>query len=456
MRCSRAVGGPPPRGPGRTSSAWSGTTRAPYPDRRRHRSLPLAAGGLLLAALLVAPPAAAQNPHFDSLFWQPDLSNGFSDPAFIKAQVERAARAGTRTIVLQWLGRGRDDVLDHPADPVRVLLDEAAARGLTVWLGTWENPAIWTTRQPNLIAWKRAMVVGTALAARAAERYAAHPAFAGWYWTPEAVWWDPPEPDLLERLTSTTAEAVQHLKLLGGHPVAIALGPGGRGEANLLSLSWCRYLEGSGADVVVVMDGVGSAHLDLMLVPALYDVMFRCAERADATLWADMELFGPDGAAPNLRRLEAQYAAAREGASQVIGFDLSHHLAPGTVGERFWRGEHPRADPLPVQLVGDPALPWTDRTRFPRVDAVLPRSRRVDRVELVLRGTQPHGVLLNGLNGGVHELGELSAQHGPGRDEWTWVWQTDGAAAFVSGLRLRLKARKQVPTVVEVRVFAAP
>ncbi len=456
MRCSRAVGGPRLRGPDRTSSSWSGTTRAPCPSRPLPRSLPLAAAGLLLAALLAAPPAVAQNPHFDSLFWQPDLSNGFSDPAFIKAQVERAARAGTRNLVLQWLGRGRDDVLDHPADPVRVLLDEAEARGLSVWLGTWENPAIWTTRQPNLIAWKRAMVVGTALATRAAERYAAHPAFAGWYWTPEAVWWDPPDPDVLERLTATTAEGVAHLKALSGHPVAIALGPGGRGEANLLPLSWCRYLQGSGADVVVVMDGIGSAHLDLMLAPALYDVMFRCAERAGATLWADMELFGPGGAAPNLRRLQAQYTVAREGASQVVGFDLSHHLAPGTVGERFWRGERARADPLPVQLVGNPALPWEDGTLFPRVDAVLPAPTRVDRVELVLRGTQPHGVLINGLNGGVHELGELSAEHGPGRDEWTWVWQTDGVAPVVNGLRLRLKARQLAPLVVEVRVFGAP
>ena len=411
---------------------------------------------ILFGALLLAAPAQAARPHFDVLFWQPNLAGGFADPAFIRREVDRAARGGTRAIVLQWLGHGRQDVLDHPNDPVGVLLDEAEARGLEVWLGTWENPAIWRTRRPDLIAWRRAMVVGTELAARAAERHGRHPAFAGWYWTPEAVWWAPPSGFVLERLTAITAEAVARLHALGGHPVAIALGPGGRGEASLLPTSWCRYIEGSSPDVVVVMDGVGSAHLDLILVPALYAVTHRCAERARATLWADVELFGPDWATPNLRRLHAQYAAAREGASTVVGFELPHHLAPGTAGERFWQGARPRGEALPATLQAEPPLPWRPGTRFARVDAKLEAPTRVDRVELVLRGRQPKAVMLDALDSGVVGLGELTREHGPGRDEWTWVWEANGPAPVLTGLRVRLKSGRQPPALSALRVFAAP
>jgi uncharacterized lipoprotein YddW (UPF0748 family) len=181
-----------------------------------------------LALALIGGSAHAERPHFDSLFIQPDFEAGFGDPVEVGAQLDRAARAGVTTIVLQWIGHGEQVLLDvtlDGRDPVQVLLDEAHARGMKVWLGTWENPGIWRTRQVTLGAWRKAMLGSTELATAAAERYGDHPALAGWYFTPEAVWWRPPSGFVLERLTALTAEGVARLKRLTGHPVAIVLGP---------------------------------------------------------------------------------------------------------------------------------------------------------------------------------------------------------------------------------------
>lgn len=396
---------------------------------------------------------------------QPDFAAGFGDPEALGAQLDQAARAGVRTVVLQWLGHGDQILLDvtyEGRDPVQVFLDEAHARGMQVWLGTWENPAIWRTRQVTLPAWKRAMVVGTGLATAAAARYGDHPALAGWYHTPEAVWWRPPSGVHLERLTAITAEAVARLKALTGHPVAIVLGPSGRGEANLLPISWCRYLEGARPDVVVVMDGVGSAHLDVLLAPALYRVVHRCAERAGATLWADVEFFGPDWTPPSLERLWGQYEAARAGAGHVTGFDLNHHLAPGTAGARFLDGEQPQGRRLPsLPLQKTPDGPWIGQR--PRVRRGLVDARiggpptRVHRVEAVIRN-EAEAVAIDGLlpEGGVLAGGTTRRAHGPGRDEWTWTWEVEGVAPILAGVRVRVEGGRHPPEVLDVRILAAP
>ena len=421
---------------------------------------------ILAAALLCLPGAArAERPHFDSLFWQPDLSQGFGDPQWVGAELDRAARAGVTTIVVQWLGHGDQILLDRTVggrDPVQVLLDEAQARGMSVWLGTWENPAIWRTRQIALPAWRRAMVRGTELAATAAQRYGEHPALAGWYYTPEAVWWRPPTGWGLERFTATTAEAVARLKRLTGHPVAIVLGPSGRGEANLLPISWCRYIEGSRPDVVVAMDGVGTAHLDVLLAPALYRVLHRCAERAGATLWADVEVFGPDGATPDLGRLWTQYDAARAGAGHVTAFDQPHHLRPGTVAARFWDGERPASPVLAREpLTSDPPnLSSAPHPQLRRgtVDATLADGpRRVGRVEVVLR-REATSVTIDGLtpDGGLFAGGEAQPSHGPGRDEWTWTLELPATAPLLRGAKVRVQAARYAVDVLDVRLIAAP
>ncbi len=429
---------------------------------RAPRMVPALALAVSLALALAASPARAQRPHLDSLFWQPDFEAGFGDPQRVGQDLDRAARAGVRTVILQWLGHGEQVLLDvriDGRDPVQVFLDEAHARGIDVWLGTWENPAIWRTRQVSLPAWRAAMLQGTALAAAAAERYGDHPALAGWYFTPEAVWWRPPAGPALERLTALTAEGVARLKGLTGHPVAIVVGPSGRGEANLLPISWCRYLEGTRPDVVVAMDGVGSAHLDVLLAPALYRVLHRCAERVGATLWADIELFGPRWTTPSLERLWLQYDAARVGTGHVSAFDLPHHLAEDTAAARFWLGERPPANLLPVRpLERTPPGPWTTarpRVKRGHVDVRLDGgAAEITRVEAIVR-REAKAVSVDGLrpDGGVMGGGQMSMSHGPGRDEWTWAWDVPGSPERLAGVRVRVEGGRHPPEVLDVRLY---
>ncbi len=410
------------------------------------RSLLLA---LAASAMLAGTARAGEPVRLDMVFYQPDLEEGLDNPVRRRADLDRAQEAGVRELIVQYLGVDRWDLLQpwpDGRDPIGALLDEAHARGMRVWLGTWEEPRLWKRRTVPLWLWKQTAERGLEVAERAAERYGDHPALAGWYWTPEAVWWSTPGQRRLELLTVTTWDAVQRLRALEpGLPVAIVLGPGGAGEGNLLGTSWCRYVEGAKPDVVVVMDGVGSAHLDVLLAPALYDLVGRCADRVGAEVWADVELFGPDlEMAPHRDRLDAQYAAAREGTSVVGAFDLPHYLAAGTAGEAWLRGERPGGAFLPGEtLTWEPDRAWLERPVVRKGSVTVELAgglHQVGRVEVVTRGVHPRTMTLSAFGKAAmwEEWGELVPHHGPARDEITWIWQGSGRR---DASRLRVFAR---------------
>lgn len=398
----------------------------------------------LLALLLLAPAQAAP---LDFVFLQPDRDAGWGNPTVVAGDLDRAARLGVGDVVLQYVGHGDDDLLVDGF--VGTLLDLASARGLQVWVGTWEEPGLWRQRQVPLPRWRSAAEQGVLAAERVADAYAGHPAFAGWYWTPEAVWWRTPGTRRLEALTATTADAVRKLRALADKPVAIALGPSGRGEGNLLMSSWCRYLEGAAPDVVVAMDGVGSGHLDAAVLPGLYSTLRTCSDRIGARLWADLEVFSPDlRTLPAPARLDAQHAAA--GPADAIGaFDLSHHLRRGPASA-WWEGRDPglrllrEGAPTPYPL-GD----WRTRPVPREVSAsvTLPARADVRRVEFVLRGNPARSVTLSTEG---QELGALVVHHGPGRDEQTWIWT---GRATVRTLKLTIRQGRGGATPGDVWLY---
>ena len=423
----------------------------------------------VLAALIVvlsATPALADElPRLDLVFYQPDLEEGLDNPVRRRADLDRAVEAGVRHLVVQYLGVDRWDLLQPwpgGRDPVAELLDEAHARGMRVWLGTWEEPRFWRHRTVPLGLWRRTAERGVEVARRAAERYGDHPAFEGWYWTPEVVWWRAPSPRRLEQLGLVTWQAVQELRAIEPRrDVAVVLGPGGAGEGNLLGISWCRYIEAVRPDAVVVMDGVGSAHLDVLLAPALYRLVGRCADRVGAELWADVELFGPDlEMPPDLLRLDRQYEAARAGADLVGAFDLPHYLAVGTAGEAWLRGDRPTGRPLQIAArVDDPADDWLARPLARKgtvtvelADGLCP----VVRVEVVTRGVHPRAVTLSAFGRAAvwEEWGVLEPRHGPGRDERRWVWEGRVDPREATKIRVFARAGRNGMRVVDVRIFA--
>ena len=422
---------------------------------------------LLLAAgvLLTSPVAHAAEPiRLDFAFYQPDYDEGLANPVRRQADLDFARDAGVRHLVVQYLAHDDWSMLDPAGrgpSELRALLDEAHARGIKVWLGTLEDPRVWKRKRVPVRRWRAVAERGLEIAREAEALVGDHPAFHGWYWTPEAVWWDSPGPRRLEQITLTTQQAVLQLKQLSPHrPVAIVFGPGGSGEGNLLGISWCRYIEAVDPDVVVVMDGVGSAHLDVLLAPALYSLAHRCAERAEAEVWADVELFGPDlEMKPTHARLTEQYRAARVATTMVGVFDLNHWLAEGTAARDWLRGRGGGGRRGGVRAgTWFPDHDWLARPPVRTGSVTLELStvpEPVLRVEIVTRGVHPRSVSLaaRGRAGTWEEWGDFEARHGPSRDEITWTWTPPKSAREATDVRAFLVGRRFGMNVVDVRVF---
>ncbi len=383
---------------------------------------------------------SAPDPGFvlDGAFYQPDIAQGFTDPARRQADLGRLASLGGTTLWLQYLAHGDHSLLDpwpERVDPVRGLLDDAEEQGLVVWLGTREDPRLWDEGEVPLGVWKDAGDRALAVAEEAAARYGDHPAFAGWYWTPEVVWPGEPGPARARRLGRITSDHLRRLRsLVPGAPVAMAFGPGGTLGSEVPAAGWCRLMAAARPDVVVLMDGVGTGHVDVTQLDALYAAAAGCAARVGAKLVADVEVFG-EGHPPDPGRLRAQMEIAWRRADAVVAFDLPHHLAPDSVGVALWSGARPLRDALDVTEERQPAGDWlVTAPSLATVDLVPTRAAPVGEVELVTRAPHPHEVSVAIDQGaGLTPRGSLVAHAGPGRDELTWRWRPPVEAAADAG-----------------------
>jgi hypothetical protein len=407
------------------------------------------------AALITAP-----NPDFylDGAFYQPDIAEGFSDPVRRRADLERMADAGARTIWLQYLAHGDFSLLDpwpERIDPVRGLLDDAVSVGLKVWMGTREDPRIWGKDEVSARIWKEAGDRALLIAEEASARYGTHPAVVGWYWTPEVVWPEQPGPGRVQRLARISRSHIRRLRsLVPGKPIAVALGPGGRVDEEIPAVGWCQWLQTVQPDVVVVMDGVGTGHVDVTQLDAVYAAAAGCAERIGARLVADIEVFGP-GMQPDPVRLIQQMHAAQRRATEVVAFDLPHHLKPGSVGAMLLAGRGPTGSELDVQLIRTPAGDWAeDRPELATLDLVTNGAVQLTAVEIVTRYPHPEALSLS-LDEGreLAVVGALERFHGPGRDEVTWRWSGEQR---VRAARVTLRRGEGALDVLASRLRGVP
>ncbi len=419
----------------------------------------LSAQGLPDRTAREAARATAANPAFylDGAFYQPDIAEGFADPVRRLADLRRVADAGARTIWLQYLAHGDFSLLDpwpERIDPVRGLLDDAASVGLGVWLGTREDPRIWSEDEVSVRIWKDAGDQALLIAEEAAARYGTHPAVVGWYWTPEVVWPKQPGPGRVQRLATISGTHVRRLRtLVPGKPIAVALGPGGRVDEQLPAAGWCQWLQVVRPDVVVVMDGVGTGHVDVTQLDGVYTAAAGCAERIGARLVADVEVFGP-GMQPDPVRLLRQMEAAERRASEIVAFDLPHHLKADSVAATLLAGLYPSGGALEAQQIRAPAGDWkADQPELGTLDLVPDGLVELSAVEVVTRFPHPEALSLS-LDGGAGfaVAGALERFHGPGRDEVTWRWSGEQQ---VRGARVTLRRGEGALDVLASRLRGA-
>lgn len=375
---------------------------------------------LIAVSLEAVPPqwddVGKASPVFDSVFIQPDREEGWEDPERRREDLKRAADLGVKTLIVQYLAHGAESLLAPRADggdETADLLDDATRLGLEVWLGTREDPAIWDDLEVPVAVWSAAAAGGIAIAEEIGSRYAAHPAFTGWYWTPEVVWATEPKPARLRRISRITRHAVKKLRAAADKPVAVPVGASNLGSEGVFGGAWCRYLEVADADRVVAMDGVGTAHLDVAHLDRFYGALRGCAERLNIELIADLEVFGP-GVQPAPARLERQLIAAMGLPHRRAAFDLGHHLKPRSEAARFWA--NPSGPPATINT----AESGRDE-RGARMEVASPAAR----VDVVTNPPHPEAVELYAIldQGDAQYLGEPLQTHGPGRYQRTWLWR---------------------------------
>ena len=130
--------------------------------------------------------------------------------------------------------------------------------------------------------------------------------------------------------------------------------------------------------------------------------------------------------------------AAERRASEVVAFDLPHHLKADSVGAKLMRGVAVQGSPLETIGVRAPAGDWTaDKPALGTLDFTLDAPARVQTAEVVTRYPHPEAlsVSIDG-GGGFEGVGAMSGFHGPGRDEVTWRWQGD---RWTSSVRVTLR-----------------
>jgi hypothetical protein len=264
-------------------------------------------------------------------------------------------RAGMDTVIIQWLKVNGSRFLPvddkHTADkapaaaqeidPTQVILDDADAHGMHVYVGLTMDDA-WWQKATDVDYLAQAARESVAVAEEAWRRYGGHRSFAGWYVPQET--WDAAYTDAqVDRLRTFLRTISDHCKALsGGKPVACAPFFGGNVTPAVLEKVYAQLLDGAGIDILMPQDGVGAQGWETdvagRVVP--YFRAFRGACIANGVaLWADLESFRLVHGAPkdklptqfaptDIERLKRQLVAEAPFVSKFVTFDVFHYLSP--------------------------------------------------------------------------------------------------------------------------------
>jgi hypothetical protein len=415
---------------------------------------------LLLVGAACAMEAAETGPHLalaGGFIQYQDWMRKLDAPAW-RNELSAMRRAGMDLVIVQWLKVNGSRFLPANAaeiDPTQIILDDADAHGMQVYVGLAMDNG-WWQKATDADYLEHAADESMAVAAEAWRRYGSHRSFAGWY-VPQETWDAPYTNDQIGRLRAFLRKISDRCKALShGKPVAFAPFFGGETVPSVVEKVYGQLLAGAGIDILMPQDGVGArgwegADVAGRVVP--YFGAFRGACLANGiTLWADLESFRlvhgePKDNRPtqfeptDIGRLKQQIVAEAPFVSKFVTFDFFHYLSPyrGAAQRRLFEDylrEFVDRDFVPTygrSLEIDPVFGYY-RERTPTsiaaevrangysiVRYVLTADSNVDPVLIAAFHREQIGVWYTTFANGVYSTRDLPA----GWQEWRMVTRTE-------------------------------
>jgi hypothetical protein len=336
----------------------------------------------LLCGTLCAAETPASHPHLalsGGFIQYQDWMRKLDAPAWRK-ELSAMRSAGMDLVIIQWLKVNGSRFLpanDHEIDPTQVILEDADAHGMQVYIGLAMDDA-WWQKATDAVYLERAAGESITVAEEAWKRYGKHRSFAGWY-VPQETWDAAYTNAQIGSLRNFLRKISERCKALsGGKPVATAPFFGGNVTPAVVEKVYGQLLDGAGIDILMPQDGVGArgweADVAGRVVPYFQAFRGACVANGIA-LWADMESFrlihgAPKDSLPtqfeptDIGRLKQQFVAEAPFVSKFVTFDAFHYLSPyrGAAQKRLYNDylrEFVARDFLPVygrSIQVDPAF----------------------------------------------------------------------------------------------------
>ena len=285
--------------------------------------------GVEFGALFPRYPEVMLNPDF----WRQELSDmrdaGITD--VIIARIMELGRTHYHSELFQeW----------EAADHTERIMASAAELGMKVWLGGHLNLSFWDRNWDFARMMRRDLALNLVIYRELWQRYAGHPALAGWYVSNEPDQDNLDTPARTEALQSclngiyTALHAETLLPVLVSPFFSKALPPGE------LAAWWHTFLDRPMFDILAMQDGVGCfprRDLHVAEIPPYYAALAPVYRAKGIRFWNNVETFATPWPSPgDLERIARQYEAGRPFVERTITWEFGHFLGRQRVGaERY-------------------------------------------------------------------------------------------------------------------------
>jgi hypothetical protein len=213
-------------------------------------------------------------------------------------------------------------------DLVQLFLDQAARCRMDFFFGIYDSGRYWHAGEPE-----KEIELNLRFTEEVAQRYAGHPAFAGWYMTHELNAYDEGAMLLYERLA-------RHLR--GLKDVPLLMSPYVRGRKQFEDpitpeeheAHWNRVFERLGGivDIVAFQDG----QVEFAELPAFMEINVRLARKHGLRPWSNVESF-ERGMPINFLPIDWRNlcykidVAAAATVEKLVTFEFSHFMSPNSI-----------------------------------------------------------------------------------------------------------------------------